>query len=176
MSGSRIDPGGDIYREARQNVASTAAFLATAKGLPGVNCDAIACSIVHFMEPRALHLLVHARDTRVTENIHDQIAHLIDYQATYAILDLFAHAGGARLDLFPPGMVGSVAEKILQRVKGEAGSGATPARTLTYVWPAPAVAEYWAHAHLAKRRSAEAQTADLAKVEAAILSLIAEHP
>lgn len=163
MSGTHLDPEGNIYERASTKIALLVAFRIGRKTVPvSINeCSQIAAAIMRDMQLCDLFAYVYAPDDAVVERFIERADSYLDWAASHAMVHIFAEIGG--LAEIPEDAVTSIAHKMVARL-GEL----TPVGEYQWWrWPEPERIE-----EMARRRIPEEGVGSIAELEAAILPVV----
>ena len=171
MSGTHIDPGGNIHERARLHICMIVSHLTRRKNVPAGTdtCIEIGTGVVQAMDERDLHRLLYMQDATVEDDVIWRINNCLDYVAAGALVRAFERAAG--LEPLADDAFGMLIDSVIDRLKGD-----NPVGPQTCRWPSAQEIEAMAASKIAKAPPSNAE-----ELQAVILPLIrpeylANHP
>lgn len=162
MSGSCIDPDGNIHERARCRVALVVVYLMGRKNAPGSieDCEAIAGDIVQGMELHYLSKIVQAPDAVLEQEIIQAASRVLDTMGAVEMVHIFARAGN--IGAVPLDRLSDIVGKIVAKLNADSDIEAG-----IWIWPTLEKTERVAREHLAV-----SPPADLDGIEKSILRVV----
>jgi len=163
MSGTHLDPEGNIYERASNKIALMVAFRIGRKTVPVSidECNPIAAAIVRDMELCDLFAYVYAPDDAVVDRFIERADFYLDWAASFAMVHIFAEVGG--LAEIPEEAAASLARKMVARLCDLTAAD----EYQWWRWPEPERIQ-----EMARRRIPEGGIGSIAELEAAVLPVV----